>query len=110
MTFEEWADLLDLRERLVPNTTEVDRLPWRCTGTCGQLMYGLERINGKLYPSPENTPVGMFYSKEYSRICHVCWQLLHTLDDSPTGYWQGLAAGDRKRVDRNSPGGNYLSM
>lgn len=109
MTFEEWAGLLELRERLVPDNTEVDRLPWRCTGVCGQLMYGREWIDGKLYPSPENTPVGMFYSKEYPRVCHVCWQMLHTLEQSTTGYWQGLSAGDSKRPRGLRPGDNYLA-
>ena len=109
MNFEEWADLLFLRERLVSNSTEVDRQPWRCTGACGQLMYGQEWIDGKLYPSSENTPVGMFYSKEFSHICHVCWQMLHALEQSPTGYWQGLSAGDTKRSKGLRPGDNYLT-
>jgi len=109
MTFEEWADLLDLREKLVPACTEVDRLPWRCTGACGQLMYGQEWVDGKLYPSPENTPSGMFYSKEFPRVCHVCWQLVHVLEESPTGYWQGLSARDINRSKGLKPGDNYLA-
>jgi hypothetical protein len=109
MTFEEWAEILELREKLVPATTAVDRIPWRCTGPCGQLMYGLEWIDGKLYPSPDNTPSGMFISKDIPHVCHVCWELYHALDNSPTGYWQGLSAGDQRKIDRLGSGGSYLS-
>ena len=109
MTFAEWEVLLNLRAKLVPDTTEVDRRPWRCTGTCGQLMYGQEWIDGRLYPSPDNTPSGMFISKEIPHVCHVCWEMYHVLENSPTGYWQGLSAGDQKRTKRNGPGSNYLT-
>jgi hypothetical protein len=109
MTFEEWADILELRAKLVPDTAEGDRNPWRCVGPCDQLMYGVEWVDGKLYPTPENTPSGLFISKDILRVCHVCWELYHAVERSPTGYWQGLSAGDKKKYDGLHPGGNYLT-
>lgn len=109
MTFDEWAELLDLREKLVSSETAGDRRPWRCTGPCGQLMYGVEWINGKSYPSPVNTPSGMFISKDIPHVCHVCWEMYHAMENSPTGYWQGLSAGNNKRTKGLKPGDNYLA-
>lgn len=109
MTFEEWAEVLDLRAKLVPDIAEGDREPWRCTGPCGQLMYGLEWIDDKLYPSPNNTPAGLFISKAIPRVCNVCWELYQAVDKSPTGYWQNLSVMDVKKNDRLGPGGNYLA-
>ncbi len=109
MTFEEWADLLELRAKFAVATKEGDRVPWRCVGPCGQLMYGIEWIDDKSYPTPDNTPAGLFISKEIPHVCHVCWEMYHAVEKSPTGYWQGLSAGDKKIIDRNRGGGNYLA-
>lgn len=108
MTFEEWAEVLELRAKLVPSNAEGDRDPWRCSG-CGQLMYGVEWVDGKQYPTPEYTPAGLFISKDVVRVCHVCWEMYHACEQSATGYWQGLSASDKKTIDRNSPGSNYLA-
>jgi hypothetical protein len=107
MTFEEWYDLLSLREKLVPDTREVERTPWRCTG-CGQLMYGVEWADGKRYPSPENTPAGLFISKQLPHVCHVCWEMYHVIELSPSGYWQGIIAGETKKKKQLGSGGDYL--
>jgi hypothetical protein len=108
MTFEEWADILDLRAKLVPATIEGDRKPWRCDGPCGQLMYGIEWVDGKSYPTPDTTPSGFCISKEYPHVCHVCWEMYHAIELSPSGYWQGLPDTKRK-IDGLRPGGNYLA-
>ena len=108
MTFEEWAEVLDLREKLVPSTVEVERKPWRCTG-CDQLMYGVEWADDRQYPSPLNTPAGLFISKEQPHVCHVCWEMYHALEQSSSGYWQGLGASDRKNIAGLRPGDNYLT-
>lgn len=107
MTFEEWAKVLELRAKLVPDITEVDRGPWRCSA-CEQLMYGIEWTDGKAYPTPENTPAGLFISKDIVRVCHVCWEMYHALEQSHSGYWHGLSTSDKKNVDKLSSGGNYL--
>jgi hypothetical protein len=108
MTFNEWSDLLMLREAGVSDATEVDRTPWRCTGPCGQLMYGVDRIDGKNYPSPENTPAGLFISRDIPHVCHVCWELWHVVEKSPANYWANLSISDNKRKRGLEPGGNYL--
>lgn len=100
--------MLDLREKLVPGDTAVERHPWRCCG-CQQLMYGVEWIGGRQYPTPENTPAGMFHSKQFPRVCHVCWEMLHALANSPTGYWEGIDASATKKRSQLGSGGNYLA-
>jgi len=107
MTFEEWSDLLYLREKLVPETREAAQGPWRCTGPCGQLMYGIDRVDSHNYPSPFGTPAGMFISKECPHVCHVCWEMFHVLTDSP--YWHNMSVLDKKKVDKLGSGGAYLS-
>lgn len=109
MTFGEWETLLNLRAKLVSDNTEVDRRPWRCTGACGQLMYGQEWIDGKLYPSSENTPAGMFISKDIPHVCHVCWEMYHVLENSPTSYWMGITEARQKKYKKLLPGSDYLS-
>lgn len=108
MTFDEWAEVLELRAKLVPSNAEGERDPWRCSA-CEQLMYGIEWIDDKPYPTPENTPSGLFISKDIVRVCHVCWEMYHACEKSPAGYWQGLAAGDEKRIKNLKPGDNYLA-
>jgi len=108
MTFEEWAEVLELRAKLVTSNPEGERDPWRCSA-CGQLMYGIEWVDGKAYPTPENTPAGLFISKDIPRVCHVCWEMYHACEKSPTGYWQGLAAGGQKKIKGLKPGDNYLA-
>jgi hypothetical protein len=110
MTFEEWADLLELREKLAGDQiAKPANKPWRCVGPCGQLMYGIEWINGKPYPSPAQTPAGLFISKDIPHVCHVCWEIHHSLENSPTGYWQSLSVNDKKKYDGLRPGDNYLA-
>jgi len=111
MTFEEWSDLLELRAMLTSGYSEVEnnRAPWRCCGPCGQLMYGIEWEGDKFYPVPYDTPAGLFISKDIVRVCHVCWEMYHACEKSPTGYWQGLAAGDQKKIKGLKPGDNYLT-
>lgn len=107
MSFEQWSDLLFMRAKLMPETTSGERAPWRCTG-CGQLMYGLEWEDGKSFPSPYDTPAGLFISKEYPHVCHVCWEMYHAIELSPSGYWQRLDAANVKTKKQLGSGGDYL--
>ena len=108
MTFDEWAEVLDIRARLLPETENGPRPPWRCSA-CNKLMYGIEWIAGKSYPTPEFCPAGLFISKDIPRVCHVCWEMYHALEQSSSGYWQGLGASDRKNIAGLRPGDNYLT-
>jgi len=105
MTFEEWADNLDLRASFVPGYVEDTRNPWRCSG-CQQLMYGTEWIDGCPYPSPLNTPAGMYIDDKHDRVCYVCWEMNHAIDSD---YWKKLSVAANKFRDGLRPGGNYLA-
>jgi hypothetical protein len=108
MTFEEWADRLDLRagafEQFPPAGIKD---PWRCDGPCNQLMYGQARDNNWNYPSPEGVPTGYFLSEEYPRVCDICWTLYSVLKDR--SYWTTLLAERSKAYKKLTNGGNYLS-
>jgi len=110
MTFEEWSDAVFARAETLPETdNKVAVKPWRCDGPCGQLMYGIDRVDGQNYPSPTNTPSGLCISEEYPHVCHACWEMYHAIELSPSGYWQGLDATDTKAKKRLGSGGSYLS-
>jgi hypothetical protein len=109
MTFQEWADKVFAQaETMQEVDNKVAVKPWRCDGPCGQLMYGIERVKGKNYPTPEHTPTGLFISKDYPHVCHVCWEMYHVVELSSSGYWQRLDATDTKRKKQLGSGGDYL--
>jgi hypothetical protein len=111
MTFSEWADKLELIAGEYPEIEEaIATSPWRCSGACGRLMYGLERDKklGWNYPSPDNQPIGSFISKEYPRVCHICWELFHVVYDCDTSYWRNIQTSSKANVEKQKPGGAYL--
>ena len=108
MTFQEWADKLELVAGEYPEIENAIAIsPWRCHGACGQLMYGVDRESGWNYPEA-NTPVGSFISKAYPRVCHICWELFHVVADCDTSYWRNLTIEKKAVHEKHSPGGAYL--
>ena len=79
---------------------------WRCSGPCGQLMYNTEIVDGKVYPT-DTAPAGFFLSKEYPRVCHVCWDMFTVLDKSD--YWKEVQEKDKQKRNKLGRGGNYLA-
>ena len=107
MTFEEWADILDLRAGKYTKYLPADKTAWYCDGPCGQLMYGQWHEKGWNYPYPSNMPIGSFISPEYSRVCDVCYALHDNIKNR--SYWVALQASDRKMIGKLGSGGSYLA-
>ena len=108
MTFQEWADSLFLRASDVDDSPESPVIkPWRCC-VCEQLMYGIERVKYRNYPTSKHTPAGLFISVLYPHVCHACWEMHNALERAPSGYWQRLAMTDDRKKKQLGAGGDYL--
>ena len=110
MTFDEWAELLNLKaETFAGFPPAVDaRKAWRCCGPCGQLMYGVTRDWKRNWNYPnENTPPGSYINDQYERVCEVCWEMYSSI--SERSYWVAARAADEKKYTRLKNEGEYLA-
>ena len=108
MTFDDWAESLNLRANTFeyfPPAPDV-RKAWRCTGPCGQLMYGLVRLKNWNYPSAI-VPAGFYLSEDYPRVCNVCWEMYSSI--SERSYWVAARATDKKKYHKLKNEGDYLA-
>lgn len=111
MTFDEWADRLDLRATTFENFPPAPdaREAWRCDGPCGQLMYGIAREKNWNYPAASDTPTGLSISKEFPHVCHVCWELYHNEQFDERPYWQIIAHKEKKKFEQLKREGDFLA-
>ncbi len=118
MTFDEWAELLNLRAETFGDfpPPKDARKAWRCDGPCGQLMYGISRVKSWNYPN-ENTPVGSYISKDLPRVCNVCHDLYYyyvghpdeKVQDRIQAYWDAVRATEKTTFSKLKNKGDYFA-
>ena len=119
MTFDEWAELLDLKGDTFSGFPPKPGIKgaWRCTGPCGQLMYGLELHKNWYYPTIKNLPVGNYISKEFPLVCQLCHNLYYyyighpddKVQDRIQAYWDAIRSADNKRYQRLKREGDFFA-
>lgn len=80
---------------------------WYCSA-CRYLMYNLQFIDG-FYRPVAGAPNSKFLSKEFPRVCNVCFDL-HTIINTST-YFRNLETHEQAEYEKKRklfPGGKYF--